>query len=94
MEMKPSILKEISEDTEVPAQPILPRYTQDNDTLLLEEESQRIVLVGNIDLHALVTGITIALLGFEDDRGKFQVKEYGFADIPVQPEWPIVEENW
>ncbi|GAU93304.1 hypothetical protein RvY_05268 [Ramazzottius varieornatus] len=91
MEMKPSILKEISEDTEVPVQPILPRYTQDNDTLLLEEESQRIVLVGNIDMHQLVTGITIALLGYEDDEGKFQVKEYGFADIPPQAKRPIPE---
>jgi DNA polymerase delta subunit OB-fold domain len=94
MELKPSILKEFSEDNEIPIQPVLPRYASEHDTLLLEEESQRIVLIGDIDIHQIVTGVTAALFGSENDEGQLVVKEFCFVGMPPQPEFPVLKLDW
>jgi len=40
-------------------------------------------LVGNIQPGDFVTGVVLALLGFEDDSGKFNVEDICCADIPI-----------
>lgn len=37
-------------------QPVLEKYVSNDDDLILEDELQRIQLVGNIDIPNLVTG--------------------------------------
>ena len=46
---------------------------------MLEDQGQRICLTGDIVVDELVTGVTIALLGYINDSGKFHVEEYCFA---------------
>ena len=87
MQLKPSILRELSEDHNLLPQPTRSKYTDDSDQLILEDELQRIVLVGDIDRQMLVTGITVALLGSEKEEqpGKFYVTDLCFLELPQQP---------
>ena len=87
MQLKPSILRELSEDHNLLPQPTRSKYTDDSDQLILEDELQRIVLVGDIDRQMLVTGITVALLGSEKEEqpGKFHVTDLCFLELPQQP---------
>ena len=67
--------------------PVLPpnsRHISSSDLLILEDELQRILLAGNICVNEYVTGVVLALLGHEDDSGKFFVEEVCPADIPNQ----------
>ena len=59
------------------------RYVSSSDLLILEDELQRILLIGNIQPGDFVTGVLVALLGFEDDSGKFNVEDICTADIPI-----------
>lgn len=51
MKLKPNILHELSEEhsLSIPPPP-LERYTSDDDELILEDDLQRITLIGNIDV--------------------------------------------
>lgn len=61
--------------------PIPPRrkYIYKTDSLVLEDAAQRIILTGDIPVDELLTGVTIALLGYINDSGKFHVEDYCFA---------------
>lgn len=65
MALRPSILAEVSEDYHL--QPPLPprkRFAADqNDTLCIEDQVQRIPLAGKIDVKDFVTGVTLAVIG-------------------------------
>ena len=66
--------------------PIPPRrkYICKTDSLVLEDAAQRIILTGDIPVDELLTGVTIALLGYINDCGKFHVEDYCFAgDCPT-----------
>lgn len=58
MQLRPTILKELSEDNNIPLQP-LDCYIDDSDELYLENEVQRIILVGNVKASEYVTGIPL-----------------------------------
>ena len=58
------------------------KYISNSDSLLLEDETQRISLVGNIPWESLVTGIVVAVKGKELVDGKFEVEDYCFAGLP------------
>lgn len=62
-ELKPSILREISEDHQLTPLPPRTNYADDEDILILEDELQRIRLVGKIDIQKMVTGVVVAVLG-------------------------------
>lgn len=56
MELQPSILKELSDELNLPPQPITDNYTSTEDALFLEDMLQRIQLIGNINVDDYVTG--------------------------------------
>lgn len=57
MNLQPSILKEISDELDVPVQPIASEnFTCEDDVIYLEDMLQRIVLAGEINKDELVTG--------------------------------------
>lgn len=62
------------------------KFTSSKDFLILEDKQQRIILTGNICTDDFVTGVVVALLGFEDKTGKFHVEDTCFpmmlADVP------------
>lgn len=50
----------------------------------------------NLDIKKLATGIVVALLGFENSDGKFQVEDYLFAgvNLNIEKPLPIITEDW
>lgn len=84
MEMKPSILKEISEEHNLMPQPSRDRFTEDSDELVIEDETERVSLTGNIQVGTCVTGSLVALCGCTIDSGKFAVEDYCFSGLPYQ----------
>lgn len=84
MELKPNILKEISEEHNLMPQPPRVKYADDGDELVIEDESERVVITGNIPVGNVVTGSIVALFGHTTDKGKFHVEEYCFSGFPYQ----------
>ncbi|XP_071963088.1 DNA polymerase delta subunit 2-like [Antedon mediterranea] len=84
MELRPNILKEISDEHNLMPQPSREKYISDSDTLILEDDLQRISLVGNIDVSKAVIGTIVAVLGKEDSSSKFEVEDITFVDLPSQ----------
>ena len=64
------------------------KYIADNDNIILEDEKQRISLVGSIPIKELVTGLVAAVKGRQLNDGGFEVEEYCFAGIPPLPPIP------
>jgi len=61
--------------------PVTEKYASDEDKLILEEQQQRIQLIGDIDLPTALTGTGVAAYGYESD-GKFHVKEITHVSLP------------
>lgn len=94
MPLQPSILKEISEDNQLMPQPYLNVYTSENDVLWLQDEEEGIELIGDITAGDYLTGIPLALTGKgENDASKFRVIDVCFADLPLQIERPLLNED-
>ncbi|KAJ7386286.1 DNA polymerase delta subunit 2 [Desmophyllum pertusum] len=86
MGLKPSILKEISEEHNLMPQPSRVKYVEDSDELVIEDETERVTLTGNIPVGTSVTGSIVALCGHTIDSGKFYVEEHCFSGLPYQTE--------
>ncbi|CAF0960264.1 unnamed protein product [Rotaria sordida] len=93
MILKPSIVKQLATEHGFNLQPPRQRYVDSTDKLILEEESQRIVLDGNIDINQFVTGIVMAVHGYEDDKGVFIVKDYCFKDLSIPKQLSPLKED-
>lgn len=65
--LKPSLLRELSKELQLEAQPSK-NYASANDKLFLEDETLRIRLVGNhVNVQEVVTGLVCAILGHEEN---------------------------
>lgn len=84
-QLKPNILKEISEELKLVPQPQHTHFVSDSDELILEDELQRIPLHGNINIHNQVTGVVVAIKGFPVGNGKFQVTDVCYATPQFKP---------
>lgn len=93
MELKPNILQEISEEHNLIPQPKKDKYVSDSDTLILEDELQRICLVGNINIQKACTGMVAAVLGEEKESGKFHVEDTCFMHLNQPAPFPTLEED-
>ncbi|KAL2880961.1 DNA polymerase delta small subunit Cdc1 [Colletotrichum sp. CLE4] len=94
MALKPNILEDVSKDRWISAPISTDRYfsDEDKDTIMLEDDSGRIRLVGDIlqSIH-LVTGTIIGVMGSENANGELEVIDVKFPDIAPQPtRWTIV----
>lgn len=73
-ELKPSVLRELSEELQLTAQPPSTNYASFKDLLFLEDEMLRVKLVGNhMNIQDVVTGIVCAVFGHELESGAFEV---------------------
>lgn len=89
MILQPSILKEVSEENQLMPQPILERFTSEDDALWLQDGDESIMLKGNIDVGTHVTGICLALLGHEeDDASRFVVEDVCFCQLEPKESIP------
>jgi DNA polymerase delta subunit 2 len=93
MELKPSILKEISASHHLLSQPPRAKLTSSSDQVVVEDSSQRFPLSGNIPSPHLVTGVIVALLGTAMRGGVFEVEDYTFAGLPSREESVETEEQ-
>ncbi|ROV92708.1 hypothetical protein VSDG_06609 [Cytospora chrysosperma] len=93
MPLKPNILDDVSKDRWISAPTSVTRYFSDDerDAVMLEDDSGRIRLAGNVlSAFMLVTGCIIAVVGTENANGDFEVIDMKFADLPPQPErWAL-----
>ncbi|XP_049874101.1 DNA polymerase delta subunit 2 [Pectinophora gossypiella] len=93
-ELKPSILKELSDQLEIIPQPARTHFVHDADSLVLEDELQRIKLVGEcIDVHQVVTGVVCAVLGSENEDGIFTVKDVCWPGCNIQKPLPTLNSD-
>ncbi|XP_058207549.1 DNA polymerase delta small subunit isoform X2 [Rhododendron vialii] len=94
MKLKPNILDEYSKERS--AAPLVKphNFIHPDDHLILEDESGRVKLRGNVLLPSVyVTGIVVALHGKESGAGDFWVEEILEAGLPEQIELPLKSED-
>ncbi|KZT65450.1 hypothetical protein DAEQUDRAFT_759330 [Daedalea quercina L-15889] len=86
MPLKPNVLEDIARDHSLPAPPPRTKYCSPDDQVMLEDESGRIILVGDrLRAASLVTGVIVGALGIETSGGEFEVVEVCYAGMPPQP---------
>ncbi|KAG8901171.1 hypothetical protein FRB99_005504 [Tulasnella sp. 403] len=85
MPLKPSILEDITKDEWTLTAPPRETYVSTDDSIMLEDESGRVRLTGEI-IEALkpVTGIIIGVLGLETSAGHFEVVDHCLPGLPPQ----------
>lgn len=93
MELKPNILDEISEEHNLIPQPKKDKYVSNSDTLILEDELQRIQLVGEINVQNACTGVVAAVLGEERENGKFHVEDTCYMALKQPSPLPELEDD-
>ncbi|KAI9566522.1 DNA polymerase alpha/epsilon subunit B-domain-containing protein [Boletus coccyginus] len=82
MPLKPNVLEDLGRDHSLPAPQFREKIYSDQDSIMLEDESGRIKLVGQkLRSTHLVTGVIIAALGMETPGGDFEVIDTCFADL-------------
>jgi len=82
----PSILKEyaIDQDADQVNIPVgeLDKFTSETDSLILEDDTMRVGLLGNIETQEFVNGVIIGVWGKEAKGGNFKVDEVILPKIP------------
>lgn len=80
--LKPSVLKEYSEEAQVKHQPAGKFLSTEKDKLYIEDEVQRVMLSGgHVHPMEIVTGVVCAVLGYQLDDGTFWVEDYCLPGI-------------
>ncbi|AGO09858.1 AaceriAAL132Cp [[Ashbya] aceris (nom. inval.)] len=89
MKYKPNVLEEVVNDTYGTKAPVK-SYTdpEGTDEIMLEDESGRVLLVGDIITNTpFVTGTVVGVLGMEAEAGTFQVVDICYPQaIPQAPQ--------
>ncbi|PFH59312.1 hypothetical protein XA68_12513 [Ophiocordyceps unilateralis] len=95
MPLKPNILDDVSKDRWISAPVSTQRYYSDDDVdqIMLEDDSGRVRLVGDMPRAVpLVTGCIIAVMGTENSSGEFEVIDIKFPDLAPQPDrWALTK---
>ncbi|CAE6416351.1 unnamed protein product [Rhizoctonia solani] len=82
MPLKANVLEDIAQDHALAMIPPQSKRTSDKDSVMLEDESGRVGLIGDILAgERLVTGINIAVLGSETDGGEFKAEEVVYPGL-------------
>ncbi|EKM55715.1 uncharacterized protein PHACADRAFT_173871 [Phanerochaete carnosa HHB-10118-sp] len=85
MPLKPNVLDDVARDHSIPAPPPQQKYCSEKDSVMLEDESGRIRLVGErLKSARVVTGVIMGALGLETANGDFEVVDFCFAEMPPQ----------
>ncbi|KAK0450621.1 hypothetical protein EV421DRAFT_1161807 [Armillaria borealis] len=85
MPLKPNVLEDIARDHSIPPPPPPPKYYSSEDSILLEDESGRIKLVGDrVKAAGLVTGVVVGALGVETPNGEFEVVDLCYPGLAPQ----------
>ncbi|KAH9854008.1 DNA polymerase alpha/epsilon subunit B-domain-containing protein [Lenzites betulinus] len=97
MPLKPNVLEDVARDRSIPAPPPRDKFYSDEDSVMLEDESGRICLVGDrIRSACLVTGVILGALGIETHNGDFEVVDICYPGMAPQPSagipWPALPE--
>ena len=77
-----SIFALLRQNNLLPFPPKKRKYISSADSLVLEDESQRVILAGNIPTQELITGIIMAVKGRGGEDGRLHVEEYCFGGVP------------
>ncbi|KAL7797570.1 DNA polymerase alpha/epsilon subunit B domain-containing protein [Trichoderma ceciliae] len=88
MRLKPNILEDVSKDRWLSAPISSQKYYSDDDSdqIMLEDDSGRVRLVGDLlDGIPLVTGCIVAVMGTENTNGEFEVIDLKVPDLAPQP---------
>lgn len=95
MKLRPSALKEYTEDRTLSQQLAAEKFCDDSDALIIEDESARVALSGaGLDTGRQVTGTILAARGtFDSKSGLFAVTEFIHAGLPRQPPRPELPED-
>ncbi|KAJ3259265.1 DNA polymerase delta subunit 2 [Chytriomyces hyalinus] len=94
MPLKPCILDVVAKEAWVTAPPPRVKYTSDKDKVLLEDESGRLELVGApIDTGFLVSGVVVAVRGYENENNQFHVQDICFPRYQIEHPIPTIEED-
>ncbi|KAJ7694131.1 DNA polymerase alpha/epsilon subunit B-domain-containing protein [Mycena rosella] len=94
MPLKPNVMEDIARDNSIPPPPPLSKFYSPDDSIMLEDESGRIQLVGaRVTDAKLVTGVIIAALGMETPTGEFEVVDICYAEMAPQPRSNVEEEK-
>ncbi|ORM40031.1 DNA polymerase delta small subunit [Babesia sp. Xinjiang] len=76
MKLRPTPLEEYSEQVKL-KQKLTAKYTSEDDTLFIEDDSIRVALRGSLmDPHKLVTGLVVAVKGIINEQGEFECEDY------------------
>ncbi|XP_043269570.1 DNA polymerase delta subunit 2-like [Venturia canescens] len=87
---KPSILRELNEETTEVVVEQKDHYCDEKDQPFLEDEMLRIKLVGDkVDIDEVITGVVCAILGHKTESGTFDMEDWCFPGCPLQSRTPI-----
>ncbi|KAF9483771.1 hypothetical protein BDN70DRAFT_262218 [Pholiota conissans] len=85
MPLKPNVMDDIARDQSIPAPPPPEKFYSPDDGIMLEDESGRIMLVGDRVKDAkLVTGVIVGALGMETPTGEFEVIDLCYPEMAPQ----------
>ncbi|KAJ1343681.1 hypothetical protein BSLG_001756 [Batrachochytrium salamandrivorans] len=94
MPEKPNILDDVAREEWTAAPEPKAKYVSDKDQLLLEDESGRILLTGDIlKTTVFMTGVIAGLLGSENENGEFQIIDVCYASFHPQPPLSIAGQD-
>ncbi|KAJ1344969.1 hypothetical protein BSLG_000484 [Batrachochytrium salamandrivorans] len=94
MPEKPNILDDVAREEWTAAPEPKAKYVSDKDQLLLEDESGRILLTGDIlKTTVFMTGVIAGLLGSENEDGEFQIIDVCYASFHPQPPLSIAGQD-